>query len=238
MEDYKLANIEKYKKTEERLKFTNQPSKIVKLEAFRKLCHYLASNNERVLDVGGGSGIWTTTLKEQGFHLEVYALDLSESMLKERDADDICVLGDMENMPFEDDFFDRVFFYASLHHVKNTEKALLEAQRVVKPGGHIVLYEPISLRLLLQQKNIESVPLDNVEFCFSIKYLLKIIEKLQMSLIYVYYQGVFKKIVPIKNNLIIEKISNQVDQFINYFSWLRPMAMLGNYAYIVVQKST
>ena len=135
MEDYKFANIKKYLKTHERNKFAEHPSKIVGIESFRRCCKRLALPNESILDIGGGSGIQAEIFKDENIQLKVFALDLSLSMLKERHQDDICTVGDMENLPFKDNSLDRAFFFASLHHVKSTERAVSEAKRVVRRGG-------------------------------------------------------------------------------------------------------
>lgn len=51
-------------------------------------------------------------------------------------------LADAEHLPFADDEFDLVYAWGVLHHSPDTERALREAQRVLKPGGRlkIMLY--------------------------------------------------------------------------------------------------
>jgi SAM-dependent methyltransferase len=50
-----------------------------------------------------------------------------------------------EDMPFEDGFFDIVIVTNSLHHVAPPlmDRALAEAKRVLKPGGTLVVSDPL-----------------------------------------------------------------------------------------------
>jgi ubiquinone/menaquinone biosynthesis C-methylase UbiE len=58
---------------------------------------------------------------------------------------------DATALPFDDGSFDVVLSWVMLHHTIEWEKALAEAIRVVRPGGHVVGYDLLStppLRLL------------------------------------------------------------------------------------------
>jgi ubiquinone/menaquinone biosynthesis C-methylase UbiE len=46
-------------------------------------------------------------------------------------------VGDAENLPFEANEFDLGYSFGVLHHTPNTEKAIAELVRVVRPGGEI-----------------------------------------------------------------------------------------------------
>lgn len=52
-----------------------------------------------------------------------------------------------EQLPFADNSFDHVYSWGVLHHTPNTPKAIAEALRVLKPGGHyrIMIYNKWSL---------------------------------------------------------------------------------------------
>lgn len=51
---------------------------------------------------------------------------------------------DAENMPFENNSFDAIFFFGVLHHIneKVRQDAFREAERVAKEKGAIVFFEP------------------------------------------------------------------------------------------------
>lgn len=61
-------------------------------------------------------------------HLKVNGVDDDKSDLRTADA---------ERLPFEDATFDIVYSYGVLHHTPDTEAALAEVHRVLKPGGEL-----------------------------------------------------------------------------------------------------
>ena len=50
-------------------------------------------------------------------------------------------LGDMEELPLEDEAVDLVFFSQSLHHALHPERAVQEAGRILRVGGRIVILD-------------------------------------------------------------------------------------------------
>ena len=62
-------------------------------------------------------------------------------MLREarRRSNKTFVLGDAENLDFDDSSFDAVFYVATLEFVGNYQKAIQEAWRVTKPNGKLLV---------------------------------------------------------------------------------------------------
>jgi ubiquinone/menaquinone biosynthesis C-methylase UbiE len=103
----------------------------------------------RIVDIGGGSGAYASLIVRAA-PVTVVGLDISASMVDQRSEDPMLtenVVGDMEELPFEDASFDGALFVASLHHVPDPGPALREAFRVVRPGGAFFAVEPCSLRI-------------------------------------------------------------------------------------------
>ncbi|MDO4275391.1 MAG: class I SAM-dependent methyltransferase [Eubacteriales bacterium] len=100
---------------------------------------------EKILDLGCGNGNVIALLKERK-KARYYGVDISEEMVKEaqkRLGETAAVMvGDAENLPFDNDFFDLIICNASFHHYPDHQKAVEEMKRVLRPGGTIILGDP------------------------------------------------------------------------------------------------
>lgn len=102
-----------------------------------------------VLDIAGGSGDLSRLFaKKVGVTGEVILTDINASMLavgRDRLIDDglaIPVLQcDAEKLPFPDDYFDCVCVAFGLRNMTHKDKALAEMQRVLMPGGRLLVLE-------------------------------------------------------------------------------------------------
>lgn len=97
---------------------------------------FIGLSKGKVLDVGSGPGRDGLILQKAG--LNVICLDASEAMVKistERGLHS--VIGDFNNLSFEDESFDGVWAYTSLLHVPKSQidRSLSEIRRVMKPHG-------------------------------------------------------------------------------------------------------
>jgi len=216
------ANIDKYQASHERLKFAIQPGKIVKTELFRRRLGVLARPGEKILDIGGGGGIWTDIIREEKLTQDISALDISEQVLKERNAADKTFIGDMEQLPFGDACFDRVMFFASLHHTRNTAGALREAWRVVRPGGHIFLWEPISITMRISGKRIEAVN-QGVEYRMSLPHLMSCVDALSGRSMHIYYEGFLKRCMP-GGNISWLRAADKLEENLNKIPLIKHLA--------------
>ena len=89
-----------------------------------------------VLDLGSGTG----AAFDQLLNYETTAIDPDKKML-ELNTFENKVQGFAEDLPFKDNSFDNVFCSFVWRNVSDTNKALHEVYRVLKPGGKFVLLD-------------------------------------------------------------------------------------------------
>ena len=94
-----------------------------------------------VVDVGCGTGNYTSFLAERGLRLT--GLDPSERMLEEARAKSDRVQwiqGHAEAMPFADGAFQAAVTTLTLHHWKDLGTGLAECGRILQPGARFVVF--------------------------------------------------------------------------------------------------
>ena len=111
-----------------------------------------SSRGKTVLEIGVGLGADHQRFAEAGADLS--GVDLTEravSHTMQRFSQlglksKLCV-ADAESLPFESNTFDIVYSWGVLHHSPNTESAIAEVLRVLKPGGEarIMIYYKYSI---------------------------------------------------------------------------------------------
>ena len=89
-----------------------------------------------VLDLGSGTG----AAFDQLINYETTAIDPDKKMLELNTFEDK-VLGSAENLSFQDNSFDNVFCSFVWRNVSNTNIALNEVYRVLRPGGRFILLD-------------------------------------------------------------------------------------------------
>jgi len=105
---------------------------------------------ERVLDLGCGSG-WATRLLArlvgegpEGFG-QVVGVDVSDEMIRQaravsKDFDNILyVWGSAQQIPWEENFFDKVLSVESFYYYPDQNRALAELFRVIAPRGRLFI---------------------------------------------------------------------------------------------------
>lgn len=105
----------------------------------------------RVLDFGCGPGTISVGLAEaiepgelHGVDMESTQIDLARAIADAGGHGNASFhVGDVTELPFDDEYFDVVHGHAILTHVPDTQAALAEVKRVLKPGGLIAVREAI-----------------------------------------------------------------------------------------------
>ncbi len=137
-----LSNIEKhYNKHPEDLRLLRRHG-IVEFETTMYHLHRYLQPGMRLLDIGAGTGRYTSALMAEGY--EVKAVELVrrniDVFLKREPTADV-VQGDARHMPFlPDASADVTLLLGPLYHLIGFDeklKALAEAKRVTRPGGLI-----------------------------------------------------------------------------------------------------
>lgn len=95
----------------------------------------------RVLEVGVGAGTdfvnWVRNgARATGVDLTDQGVRLTQERLALEGLEAEVRMGDAENLPFGDNTFDIVYSYGVLHHSPDTQRAIEEVHRVLKPGGN------------------------------------------------------------------------------------------------------
>ena len=116
-------------------------NKVVKLIAEK--------NPQNILDIATGTGDLAISLTATNAK-EIIGLDISDGMLevgrqkissKNLDGMISMVIGDSEDLPFEDSSFDAITVAFGVRNFENLEKGLSEILRVLKPNGIFVILE-------------------------------------------------------------------------------------------------
>jgi 2-polyprenyl-3-methyl-5-hydroxy-6-metoxy-1,4-benzoquinol methylase len=104
---------------------------------------------KEVLDVGCGGGWLVRELASLGARVvgvEVSERQLSSAVARDSDGAARYLVGSAQALPLEDASVDVAIFMRTLHHVPSPDlmRALDEACRVVRPGGHVYVAEPLA----------------------------------------------------------------------------------------------
>ncbi len=106
--------------------------------------------DEVVLDAGTGPGIYAIKMAERVPDAKIYGVDLSPTFLKLAKKNALeagishieFIQGDIENLPFGDNRFDKLVCGGAMEAVPDKERAARELYRVLKPGKTAVFIEP------------------------------------------------------------------------------------------------
>jgi SAM-dependent methyltransferase len=99
---------------------------------------------KRVADLGCGPGDYVRGLLE--YTPDVVGVEFDPQAVEQYRGsyagDEHVEVGDIERLRFDDGSFDVVLLNEVLEHVPDDRRALLEAHRVLRPTGHLVVFSP------------------------------------------------------------------------------------------------
>jgi len=121
--------------------------------AYADIAHRVAApkHAKTLLDIGGADGRLAVALAKRYPNLsKIITADISKDMAhrarrraqKHDLGSRICSeVQDVYNLSYEDNYFDVIVSFGSLHHWREPTKALLELDRVLKPKGILTVFD-------------------------------------------------------------------------------------------------
>jgi ubiquinone/menaquinone biosynthesis C-methylase UbiE len=139
--------IDYYSAYDEQSRLSEHLGQVELVRTQRILRRYLPSPPAVVLDVGGAAGRYACWLARKGYAVHLVDpvplhVQQAEAASDAQPAAPIasCTVGDARQLDFEDEAADVVLMLGPLYHlvdVDDRRRALAEAYRVLKPGGHL-----------------------------------------------------------------------------------------------------
>ena len=116
----------------------------------KKVVQLVSKNNpKQILDIATGTGDLAIMMSQLnpdtiiGLDISAGMLDVGKQKIANVNLSDKIdmVVGDSENMPFDDNTFDAITVSFGVRNFANLDKGLTEIKRVLKPGGTFVVLE-------------------------------------------------------------------------------------------------
>lgn len=95
-----------------------------------------------ILDVGAGTGVIASQVSKQCD--EVFALEPNVervNYIKRKFPEVKAFDGVAENIQFPESYFTKVYSVSAFHHFSDQDKAISEFERILKPGGLLLIHE-------------------------------------------------------------------------------------------------
>ena len=156
---------------------------------------------ENLLDVGCGTGPMIELLTVECPDRHFTGLDLTPKMIEEANKKHLpnttFIVGDSENLPFEDASFDTVICANSFHHYPNPQRFFDGVARVLRPGGVLILRDYTSSGLMVWLMNHIEMPIANLAGhgdvrCYTTKKISKFTETAGLAVVRLEKQKKFR----------------------------------------------
>jgi ubiquinone/menaquinone biosynthesis C-methylase UbiE len=114
----------------------------------RRIHEAAGDRQVKMLDVGCGTGLFASKVRDTLPNVQVCGVDLVSGMLAKghprwrlHHAHVLPVRGDSERLPFASGSFDIVTCANSFHHYPHQDRAIAEMSRVLRPGGRLMIID-------------------------------------------------------------------------------------------------
>lgn len=142
--DYKRVSIEEFTKAAE-IYETDEAGvyKMCKKDYPDVLAELEKEPFDNLLDCGCGTAPIISLLHEKYPEKHYTGIDITPKMIEVAKSKNLegttFVVGDCENLPFEENTFDAIICCESFHHYPNVQDFFNSVERCLKPGGRLIL---------------------------------------------------------------------------------------------------
>lgn len=110
----------------------------------REVLSWIQWENKRVLEIGSGVGTDARQIIRRGgvytgINVDQGSTDVTRRALTVFGLDGVAQQVSAIDLPFADGAFDIVYSFGVLHHIVEVNKAVAEIERVLKPGGELLI---------------------------------------------------------------------------------------------------
>ncbi len=110
---------------------------------FKTILNYLQPKpKEKILDLGCARGFYVKEIER--YTDDVIGIDISKEAIEKAVTRKV-KYGDVTELDFKADTFDKIYSLHTVEHIENLEKFFTQANRVLKPGGIFILVYPFEL---------------------------------------------------------------------------------------------
>lgn len=210
--------------------------KIEPPEVMKVLAKY-TFEGEKVLDLGCGNGRLFEVFEDK--KIDYFGVDISEKMIeiaKKKYPQGNFQVADALNLPFPENYFDKVYSIAVLHHIPSNEfriQFFREVKRVLKPGGFLILsvwnLNPVNMLLIGEWKRF---------FGFLKATILKILgrSKLDFKDFYIPWRGICLRYIHWFTRNELKKLAEKIDYRIIAIGILKGQKTKESNIYLIAQK--
>ena len=145
------------------------------------------AKENKILELGHGNAGHVEFLLEQAENLKYYGLEMSELMFQEArkinrnfvsQKQAFFSIYDGNEIPFEDEFFDKIFTVNTIYFWQEPKKLLLEIYRVLNPNGNFCL-------TFAEEDFMKTLPFTQFEFeLYSTEKAQQLIQKTPFKIVY------------------------------------------------------
>ena len=119
-----------------------------------------------LLDCGCGTGPMISLLYDKDATKNYTGIDITPKMIEVGKSKNLkgvkWVVGDCEDLPFDDNSFDVIICSNSFHHYPNPQRFFDSAKRVLRTGGRLILQDYTAPSIILWIMNHTEMPLANL----------------------------------------------------------------------------